>query len=144
MIVAGTPAPAELAVTDWLQLILLAGLAGAVGQCTRIIVGIKKVNDQASATNQSLGDLVDLSRMVVSLLIGFTAGVLASLVMPNVNIHAMTAEMILAFAAAGYTGSDFIEGIMSRYVPATQASNGNSSGSTSSSGKPTPPLNAKG
>ncbi|MGH6871962.1 MAG: hypothetical protein ACREHE_10705 [Rhizomicrobium sp.] len=119
-----------MSVNDWLQLILLAGLAGAVGQCARIIIGIKKVNDQAAATNQPLSDLVDLSRLVISLLIGFVAGVLAVLVMPNVNIHAMTAATILAFAAAGYTGADFIEGIMSRYEPAPPAQNGNAGGNT--------------
>ncbi|HEX3675047.1 MAG TPA: hypothetical protein VHU87_12300 [Rhizomicrobium sp.] len=106
-----------MSVTDWLELILLAGLAGAVGQCARIIVGIKKVNDMASATNQPIGDLFQLSRLVISLLIGFVAGVLAVLVM-SPNIHAITASTIMALAAAGYTGADFIEGIMSRYEPA--------------------------
>ena len=105
-----------MSVTDWLELILLAGIAGSVGQCARIIIGIKKVNDQASATNQSMGDLIQLSRMVISLLIGFVAGVLAVLVM-SPNVHAIDAKTILAFAAAGYTGADFIEGIMSRYEP---------------------------
>jgi hypothetical protein len=111
-----------MSVTDWLELILLAGLAGAVGQCARIIIGIKKVNDMASATNQSMGDIIQLSRLVISLLIGFVAGVLAVLVM-SPNIHAITASTIMAFAAAGYTGADFIEGIMSRYEPAPPPAN---------------------
>jgi hypothetical protein len=109
-------------VTDWLELILLAGLAGAVGQSARVIIGIKKVNDQASATNQSMGDIIQLSRLMVSLLIGFVAGVLAVLVM-NVTITAIKPETILALAAAGYTGADFIEGIMSRYEPTPPAAN---------------------
>ncbi|HEY2070174.1 MAG TPA: hypothetical protein VGG48_11520 [Rhizomicrobium sp.] len=107
-----------MSVTNWLQIILLAGLSGAVGQSARIIVGIKKVNDQASATNQSMGGLIDFSRLFISLLIGFVAGVLAALVMsPTALIQNIQASTVLAFAAAGYTGSDFIEGIMSRYVP---------------------------
>jgi hypothetical protein len=110
-------------VTEWLQLILLAGLAGAVGQSARVIIGIKKVNDQASATNQSIGDIVQISRLAISLLIGFVAGVLAVLVM-HPAINAITSETILAFAAAGYTGADFIEGIMSRYEPAPPPANG--------------------
>ncbi|HEY1629967.1 MAG TPA: hypothetical protein VGF56_01565 [Rhizomicrobium sp.] len=104
-------------VTDWLELIVLAGLSGAVGQCARVIIGIKKVNDQASATNQSMGDIIQLPRMVVSLLIGFVAGVLAVLVL-NPGMNGIDAKTILALAAAGYTGADFIEGIMSRYEPA--------------------------
>ena len=114
-----------MSVTDWLQLILLAGLSGAVGQCARIIIGIKKVNDQASATNQTMGSIVDLSRMVVSLLIGFVAGVLAVLAMePNAQFfQTIDAKLILAFAAAGYTGADFIEGLMSRYEPTPPPAN---------------------
>lgn len=114
-----------MSVTDWLQLILLAGLSGAVGQCARIIIGIKKVNDQASATNQTMGSIVDLSRMVVSLLIGFVAGVLAVLAMePNAQFfQTIDAKLILAFAAAGYTGADFIEGLMSRYEPSPPPAN---------------------
>lgn len=114
-----------MSVTEWLQLVLLAGLSGAVGQCARIIIGIKKVNDQASATNQSIGSLIDLSRMVVSLLIGFVAGVLAVLAMePNAQFFQnIDAKLILAFAAAGYAGADFIEGLMSRYEPAPLPAN---------------------
>ncbi len=106
----------------WLELILLAGLSGAVGQCARIIVGIKKVNDQASATNQSMGSIIQLSRLVISLIIGFVAGVLAMLVLSP--IAGIDAKTILAFAAAGYTGADFIEGIMSRYEPTPPAAGG--------------------
>ncbi len=109
-------------VTEWLELIVLAGLAGAVGQTARVIVGIKKVNDQASATNQSMGDIIELPRLVVSLLIGFVAGVLAVLVL-NPGMNGIDSKTILALAAAGYTGADFIEGIMSRYEPSPPVAN---------------------
>ena len=107
-------------VTEWLELIVLAGLSGAVGQCARVIVGMKKVNDQASATNTSIGELIQLPRLIVSLLIGFVAGVLAVLVM-NPGMNGINTQVILALAAAGYTGADFIEGIMSRYEPSPPA-----------------------
>jgi hypothetical protein len=127
----------RMTLTDWLELILLAGLAGAVGQCARIIVGIKKVNDQASATNQPMGDIIQLSRLVISLLIGFVAGVLAVLVMgPTADMIAhIEAKTILAFAAAGYTGADFIEGIMSRYEPTPPPANSGQQQPAPQSGK---------
>jgi hypothetical protein len=34
---------------DWINLILLGGLLGAVGQGIRVVVGLKKVNDQVFA-----------------------------------------------------------------------------------------------
>jgi hypothetical protein len=101
---------------SWLELIVLASLSGAAGQCARVIVGIKKLNDQASATNQNVADLIDPSRLFISLLIGAVAGFLAALVM-HPGVDHVTPPIILAFAGAGYTGADFIEGIMSKYQP---------------------------
>ena len=110
--------PATINADNWLSLILVGGLVGAVGQSARTIVGLKKVYDEADAKNVPVSTLIDPMRLVVSLLIGFTAGVLAALSM-QINYNDINSSSLLGIAAAGYTGGDFIEGIMSRYLPGT-------------------------
>jgi hypothetical protein len=109
--------------SDWLQLVILAGIAGMVGQSARVIIGMKKLNDEASATSQKLGDMVDTSRLLISLLIGFTAGVASALALQSgttpADIGHIEAKSLLAFAAAGYAGTDFIEAFMTRNLPST-------------------------
>lgn len=111
---------------QWLVWILLGGILGAAGQSARVVVGLKKVNDEADAKNTTMCELVELCRLLVSLLIGFVAGILAAVVMHDDKNPNPSASVLLAFAAAGYAGTDFIEGIMSRFLP---------SGSPPSSGK---------
>ena len=101
---------------DWLLLTLLGGLAGAVGQAARMIVGIKKVNDRAVAQDAEVSALIEPARLFVSLTIGFVAGALAAIVM-NLDLANVTKEQVLELAAAGYAGSDFVEGIINRAVP---------------------------
>ena len=62
-------------VNDVFGAILLGGTLGLVGQGARVAVGLKKMND--TAQDQSLGwsDIFVASRLVVSLIIGFLAGV---------------------------------------------------------------------
>ncbi len=105
-----------ISVEAWLELIILAGITGAVGQSARVIVGIKKVNDTATATNQQVSTLIDPSRLLISLLIGFVAGALSVMIM-HPDIANLTPQTILGFAAAGYAGADFIEGIMNKTQP---------------------------
>jgi uncharacterized membrane protein YeaQ/YmgE (transglycosylase-associated protein family) len=103
---------------QWLQVIFLGGILGAAGQSARVIVGLKKVNDQADATNTDFSELIIPSRLLVSLLIGFVAGVLAAVAMQDDKPLAnLSSAVLLGFAAAGYAGTDFIEGIMSRFLP---------------------------
>lgn len=101
---------------SWIQLLALGGLAGAMGQAIRVIVGIKKLNDQASAANTSLAAMIVPTQLVVSLLIGFIAGALAAAQLIQ-NIAQISATQIFTLAAAGYAGADFIEGFMSRFTP---------------------------
>lgn len=108
-----------LSAINWILIIVLGGLSGALGQSARVIVGIKKLDDQASLEGKSRDELFDLKRFILSIGIGFTAGALAAL-SSTPNPANVTMDQILAFMAAGYAGSDFIEGIMSRVLPASQ------------------------
>ncbi|WP_296598040.1 hypothetical protein [Phenylobacterium sp.] len=98
---------------EWLQLLGLGGLAGALGQGVRTVVGLKKAQDAASAEGVSVGDVIAVHRIVVSLLIGFIAGALAAIGIFH-DLANIGAQQILAVATAGYAGADFIEGFASR------------------------------
>lgn len=104
--------------TAWLQLLLLGGLLGAVGQGARVVVGLKKLADEAAAAGKEFYERMVTSRLVISLAIGFIAGALAA-ILAGINLSQVSLQQILALAGAGYVGADFIEGAMSRFVPKT-------------------------
>jgi uncharacterized membrane protein YeaQ/YmgE (transglycosylase-associated protein family) len=124
----------------WLQLILVGGIAGAAGQTARAIVGLKKLIDDANATNTSPLQQFVPARLIVSLLIGFVAGVLAAVTMDTNQATNLQTASIVAFAAAGYMGTDFIEGIIGRFLPGssvpTAAGGERNQSSASLPGKP--------
>jgi len=107
---------AILTAAQWIQLIILGGIVGAAGQGTRTIIGLKKAGDEAAAAGKQWHDEIIVSRLVISLAIGFVAGALAG-VLAGMNLDRVTLQQILALAAAGYAGADFIEGAMSKFVP---------------------------
>jgi putative chitinase len=82
----------------------------------RAVVGLKKLKDQAQATSQSMMDLFTASRFVVSLIIGFVAGMIAGISIGFANLQTINPDniqMLLGIAAAGYAGTDFIEAFAS-------------------------------
>jgi hypothetical protein len=107
-----------LSTLDWLQIIGLGGLLGAVGQGARTVVGLKKLHDEASEANASVGDMISASRLLVSLALGFIAGALAAITIVDNAIGAngprLSGQQIAGLIAAGYAGADFIEGFMAR------------------------------
>ncbi|MDX2169001.1 MAG: hypothetical protein SF182_18180 [Deltaproteobacteria bacterium] len=112
----------DLTAVEWLQVLLLGGLVGALGQGARVVVGLKKLGDEAAAKGGAAEPLQP-SRMVTSLLIGFIAGALTSLTL-GVKMNAtVSLQQILGVASAGYAGADFIEGFMSRTPLAPATSN---------------------
>lgn len=110
--------------------ILLAGIMGAVGQGARAVVGLKKASDQASGANGSLSDVFRASRLLVSLLIGFIAGVFALLALGPEKLLGTEAktQTLLGLIAAGYAGTDFVEGFMNKYLPGGEQPAGQTAG----------------
>jgi hypothetical protein len=108
----------------WIQILILGGLAGALGQTARSIVGIKKINDAPGPETHFVA-----SRLVVSLIIGFVAGALAAVIMEVPATDFDTAQ-ILGLAATGYAGTDFVEGIIGKVTP-TGTTDGASTTTTS-------------
>lgn len=103
-----------------IEKILLGGLLGLLGQGIRMAVGLKKLSD-TNALKEKKEDL-NTTRLLVSLFIGFVAGALYVLVngftdQPDVeNGEYIGNQFIFTVIAAGYAGSDFIEGLFNTYI----------------------------
>ena len=114
-----------------LELVALGGLLGAVGQAVRVVVGAKKLGDRAAENKTSFTEEFSPSQLVVSLIIGFTAGVLAALGITAVadsvadgaqgqaiaSLSDLNRQSMLGIMAAGYAGTDFIEGFAKKHLP---------------------------
>jgi len=98
--------------------VLLGGILGAVGQGMRVIVGIKKQLDKASACGKKWEDWFETKQLLSSLIIAFTvggiAGVLGAIELLGTEI---TKEFMIILIVIGYAGTDFIEGFMKRHTP---------------------------
>lgn len=103
--------------------IVIGGLLGMTGQSLRIIVGVKKLNDKAAKKQVPVQELIVPSAIGISLIIGFCAGVLAiisvSTFKPDFLAGTDAKQIIITIIGAGYAGTDFIEGFMSKYLPNT-------------------------
>jgi hypothetical protein len=110
---------------DWLFVILLGGILGMVGQGIRVIAGLPKLNSAVNAlpdtTDVKFGDVFDMKQLIVSLIIGFLAGLLAAVSLGLKAEDNIDPKVILGLIAAGYTGADFIEGIVKTFLPKIQA-----------------------
>ena len=110
-------------VTDWINLLFLGGMLGALGQGVRAVMGLKKVNDQAALEGREMKDLVDASTLIISLVIGFIAGALAIVgIVDTAKPMAPDKELVITLLGAGYAGTDFIEGFIKKYLPAANQS----------------------
>jgi hypothetical protein len=97
--------------------VLLAAFLGAVGQLIRVVAGLKKENDQASAANETLAARFSwqqlLTSLGISIAVGAIAGVLSGLQI--VDVH--DTKGLLSLVGAGYSGTDFIEAFMKKALP---------------------------
>jgi hypothetical protein len=98
---------------QWLEIVALGIIFGALGQGARTIVLIKKLKDYADDANSSTA-LIDGIRLLISFGIGGVAGAFAAVTLITDFTKAVQLEQLFTIAAAGYTGSDFIEGFISR------------------------------
>jgi Mn2+/Fe2+ NRAMP family transporter len=98
-----------------LEYVVLGCILGAVGQGMRVIVGIKKQLDEASASGKRWEDWFEMKQFLVSLVIAFTiggiAGVLGAIELLGTGV---TKESMIALITIGYAGTDFIEGFMKK------------------------------
>jgi putative chitinase len=86
--------------------LILGGFLGMIGQSARAIVGIKK-------NYKKKKNWFDLKRLIVSLCIGFVAGVLGSILIFGREVGQFEL-MFLVFS--GYAGTDFVEGFVRKHI----------------------------
>ena len=121
---------------ELLTYLLLYGLLGLIGQGIRVIIGLKKLNEDAKDTvavqtammpptttdlkqaeKVAFDDKFDVRKLWLSLFIGFVAGCLVCISSGKDVTTPNGPEAILAVLAAGYAGTDFIEGIFKKLLP---------------------------
>jgi len=103
--------------------LLLCGLLGVLGQGVRAIVGLKNAGSLNSTTPAEQAEF-SLAYLVLSLMIGFIAGILAGIALNLENIITVDPgnwKLLLGIAGSGYIGADFIENTMSVVIPGTRS-----------------------
>lgn len=105
---------------EWLQVLGLGMACGAIGQAVRVVAGLKKLSDVNGGVQGMQSALVP-SELVVSLLIGATAGAVAAIGLPAAQAGQLETQTILTLLGAGYAGADFIEAFMKKATPRTQS-----------------------
>lgn len=120
-----------MTITEIINSVLAGGLLGALGQGIRAAVGLKKFNEDNTANTavNKPAEEFSISRMVISLFIGFVAGALGMLIKGSgLAVKGdYNAESIVTIIAIGYSGADFIEGVFNTYIKKIAPSAGNSS-----------------
>jgi hypothetical protein len=114
---------ASMTASESLEILLLGALMGLLGQGARAVAGLKTMTDDAQTMGVSPNDLFQAARLFVSLAIGVLVGLAAALIYLASNGGANPDwHVLLGFAAAGYTGTDFLEAFISKYlVPPAQS-----------------------
>src|SRR5258707_148941 len=101
--------------------LLLAAFLGGVGQLIRVVVGLKKESDAASASGKKLSDNFKAQELFVSLgiaiLVGSIAGILSAV---TTDTTAYDSKTLTALIGVGYAGTDFIEGFMKKALPTAE------------------------
>jgi hypothetical protein len=94
--------------TDFLVKVVTGMLVGMLGQGARVAVGMKKTFDEAEARKTSFSQQFNWGQLVVSLLLGGIAGAIAIFS----AVKQFDTQAFTTLFAAGYAGSDFIEGFI--------------------------------
>lgn len=108
-------------VAAFLNAALLGGLLGTVGQGVRAIIGLKKAREEAAQDGRTSAETLEPGRLLLSLAIGFVAGVLGLLTLDLGDGTRIAMQQVVTLIAIGYAGTDFIEGFMQRTVPDLEA-----------------------
>jgi hypothetical protein len=92
---------------DWLPVLTLGALLGAVGQVIRSIPGLNKLRGDPNGKFEPM-------QLMMSVIIGAAAGVIAMITLELTSETTIAAQDIITVIAAGYTGADFIEAFITK------------------------------
>lgn len=102
--------------TQTLAFLGIGALLGAAGQGVRVFVGLKKQITEAKRNDKKVREWFDGRQLGISFVLGALAGLLASLTQYAADVE-VTRTLLFGFAAAGYAGADFINGLMEKWLP---------------------------
>jgi predicted chitinase len=114
-------APVLVAGSQALSAILTCGILGAIGQGIRAVIGLKKAGS-LNSTTPTAQSTFNSSYFLVSMMIGFIAGILAGIGLGLKNFTSIDLDNIkplLGVISCGYAGADFIENSLSLVIPAS-------------------------
>ena len=116
-----------MAVMEVLGAVVLAGTMGMLGQGTRAVVGLKKLNDENALKPPGEADAFIASRLLVSLFVGFIAGIAGGIGIGLKELSLVTLDnldILMGIAAVGYAGTDAIEGFVLRLKGSSSPASG--------------------
>ena len=125
-----------MTIIEIINSVVAGGLLGALGQGIRTAVGLKKFNEdnQAKVAENKPVEQFSVSRMVISIFIGFVAGAIGMLVKGSslAENGNYSTESIITIITIGYSGADFIEGVFNTYIKKINPGNAQTSSADTS------------
>ncbi len=105
----------SLSPVNTLALLLLGAFLGLIGQGFRIIVGLKKLND-ISGDKDQFNAQFDGRKLLISVFYSVTIGILAGVIMiiNDMDTVQLNTSSLMAIITAGYSGTDLIEGFVTK------------------------------
>ncbi|WP_287597524.1 hypothetical protein [Thermomonas sp.] len=94
---------------DWITYLVLAFGLGVAGQLVRVAVGFKKMHERNLALSEKTK--FDHKKFWTSIVLGAMAGLITAIAKWKGNSQ-IDPEFIFTLMAAGYAGSDIIEGLI--------------------------------
>jgi putative chitinase len=107
-----------------LQALVISAIMGMIGQGIRAVVGLKSAATLAAQSGSQQSEF-DAAYFFLSLMIGAVAGIIAGFglgLKVLLDTLASDQKVLLALAASGYAGADFIENAMTTFLPSTGGS----------------------
>lgn len=111
-----------MSASDWILLTALGGVFGFAGQLIRMAMGLRKLHQASGGNKNVFSQAVDQGKLRLSLLYGVLAGGLAATgiatttALPDLND--IPATFVTGLMVAGYSGADFLEGIVKNHFTA--------------------------
>lgn len=103
-----------MSAAEWINYIILASMLGVAGQLIRVAIGLKKLHDKNSSEGKKTP--FDSKKFWISIVLGGLAGLLTSIGAWDPSRETLDREFLASLMAAGYAGSDIIEGMIEKWT----------------------------